>query len=159
MDRPLHLQVRYDQLVLASIGGLVGLTIVFASGVERGKRLARTERPIVAPVPQTAKAPATPEVLSTKRSEPVVSPAMPKAAAPSVPALKKGYAVQVVTYSQPQLATREVRRLKDQGEDAFVITNGARTMVYVGPFTSKGHAQKKVSLLKPRYGDCFVKSL
>jgi len=36
-------QLRYDQLVLTCMGLLIGLTIVFACGVERGKRLARLQ--------------------------------------------------------------------------------------------------------------------
>src|SRR3990167_5394875 len=74
----LVLQIRQDQLMVAGIAGLVGLTVVFALGVERGKQLVRSERvllarqqapkpQVVAPVPSSAKttkpsvaAPATP---------------------------------------------------------------------------------------------------
>ena len=42
------LHLRHDQLVLAGIGGLMGLTVVFACGVERGKQLTRGERTLMA---------------------------------------------------------------------------------------------------------------
>lgn len=38
------LQLRYDQLVLSGMAGIIGLTVVFAFGVERGKELVRSER-------------------------------------------------------------------------------------------------------------------
>ena len=44
----LVLQIRQDQAVVASIAGLVGLTVVFALGVERGKQLVRSERVLLA---------------------------------------------------------------------------------------------------------------
>jgi cell division septation protein DedD len=42
------LQLRYDQLILGAMGTIIGLTVVFASGVERGKQLARSERSMLA---------------------------------------------------------------------------------------------------------------
>jgi len=45
--------LRYEQLILVGIAGLIGLTVVFAFGVERGKHLARAQKTIVAPVVNT----------------------------------------------------------------------------------------------------------
>lgn len=39
--------LRHDQAILWTIGSLLGLTVIFAFGVERGKQLARTERSIL----------------------------------------------------------------------------------------------------------------
>lgn len=69
------------------------------------------------------------------------------------------YAVQLASYSQPQLAKRALAQLQAKGERAFLIMREGRTIVYVGPFPSKGHASEKVADLKVHYQDCFVRSL
>ena len=43
----LSLQFRYDHAVLFSMAGLIGMTVIFAGGVERGKQLARSERSVL----------------------------------------------------------------------------------------------------------------
>ena len=175
------LQVRHDQLVLSAMAGMIVLTVVFASGVERGKQLARVERPILArpqlpdrtverrePVTPTsqvaAAAPAAPTPAVTTPDKPVVLPvtAPVEKKAPAVKAKggKSRYAVQVVTFSQPRLAKREMDQLRAKGEPAFlVIRESGRTVVYVGPFPSKDNAVEKVSMLRTKYRDCFVKTL
>jgi hypothetical protein len=173
------LQVRHDQLVLLGIAGLIGVTVIFASGVERGKQLARSERaligreplaaaaksiktstPSVAGQPATVVAPATAPSSGAASSATPLTPLTPKPKAPSKPASGKSrYAVQVVTYSRPKLAKLELERLKAKGESAFLIIREGRTSVYIGPFSTKGNAQEQVARLKARYQDCFVKSL
>jgi len=180
------LQVRHDQLLLAAMAGVIGLTVIFASGVERGKQLARTERAIfarqqsapqaaspatierterpgpqaaaAAPAPMTAPAAiATPGAKATTANP---APAQKRWEPAKTPKGKSRYAVQVVTFSQPRLAKKEMDRLQATGERAFlIIRDGGRTVVYVGPFPSKGNAVEKVSVLKTRYRDCFVKTL
>src|SRR3989338_4337089 len=170
-------QLRHDQLVLAAMAGVIGLTIIFASGVELGKQLARTERAILARQQTSPQTPQAERQVSAAAPAPMPAPtAIPatalKAATPAGPlparekeqakakAGKSRYAVQVVTFSQPQLAKKEMDRLRSKGERAFlVIRDGGRTMVYVGPFPSKDHAVEKVSTLKTKYRDCFVKTL
>lgn len=156
------LHARYDQLVLTGIAGLIGVTVVFACGVERGKQLARTERALltheashVAPAvsPGKGREPASGPV-------PSLTPLTPKGTPPSKSGVAKSrYAVQVVTYSRPHLAKQELQKLKARGEPAFLMIRQGRTSVYVGPFPTNGNAQEKVASLKTRYQDCFVKSL
>ena len=153
----LSLHLRYDQCVLVGIAGLIGLTIVFACGVERGKQLARTERPLLAH--QEAVAPQAGKTTPARSATSVAAPTVPKAKEPVRRAAKSRYAVQVVTFSRPQLAKQELERLRAKGEPAFLIIREGRTSVYVGPFPSKGHAAEKLALLKSRYQDCFVKTL
>jgi cell division protein FtsN len=172
------LQARYDQLVLAGIVGLIGMTVVFACGVERGKQLARAERALLTREEPRAPAPAAvgtepsmasqavPAVSPVKGGEseggpvPSLKPLTPKAKPPSKPGVGKSrYAVQVVTYSRPHLAKQELQRLKANGEPAFLVMRDGRTRVYVGPFPTKGNAQEQVARLKARYQDCFVRSL
>ena len=174
------MQLRHDQLVLALMAGVIGLTVIFASGVERGKQLARAERAMlsrpqaVPQAPQTAPAAAVEQAEKPATQVSAAAPAVvtaPATSAGQVPAQKKTepaktpkgksrYAVQVVTFSRPLLAKKEMDRLRATGERAFlIIRDGGRTVVYVGPFPSKDYAVEKVSLLKMKYRDCFVKTL
>ena len=158
-----RLQLRYDQLVLTSVIGIIGLTVIFACGVERGKQLARYEgRASSALEPPAAipALPAAPVATITATQRVPASGVAPKIKAPSKPAIVRSrYAVQVVTFSRPLLAKQELERLQSRGERAFLVAREGRTAVYVGPFTSKNNASEKVSTLKTRYQDCFVKVL
>ena len=182
------LQLRYDQLVLTGIGGLLGIAVIFAFGVERGKQLARTERPLLARVesapaaeqgakpakqavsePETTVKPATKPASTTpsvapKKKEPArvaskSSSKKPGASKKPVASGKSRYAIQVVTFAKAQLAKQELDRLLAKGEPAFLVMREGRTRVYIGPFSSKGNASERLSQLKLRYQDCFVKTL
>ena len=169
----LRLQLRYDQLVVGGIASLIAVTIIFACGVERGKQLARAEHSTTAhqesvsaqpsitrgPSAISEPAPAAPASEAGGPRAPV-APLAPKVKPPSQPpAGRSRYAVQLATYSRPQLAKQELERLKARGEPAFLVMRGGWTSVYVGPFPSKQHAGKKLARLKAQYQDCFVKNL
>ena len=172
----LSLHLRHDQLVLAGIAGLIASTVVFACGVERGKQLVRAERAVLAKQqPETAPStssvkspgavlpgtrPAVSETTSQPRETREPGPLTPKGKQPGKPAVAKSrYAVQVVTFSQPHLAKAEIGRLKANGESAFFVMREGRISVYVGPFPSKTNAAQKVTMLRSRYRDCFVRTL
>ena len=156
----LVLQIRQDQLVVASIAGLVGLTIVFALGVERGKQLVRSERVLLAreqPLPMSASAAKTAKPPTPAPTAPV-KPSAPSRLAGSTSQASR-YAIQVVSYRQPQLAKRELDRLQATGERAFLVTRKGFTVLCVGPFPSKDNAKEKLVQLTPRYQGCFLKTL
>jgi cell division protein FtsN len=191
----LLIHARHDQLVLTGIAGLVAVAVIFASGVERGKQLARSERSLLvrqqpsaaendsrqatdtkpaetekrpaatkserSPAPAPAKLPgkASVRVASEQPSAAVLVVAQPKKATAVKPAGSSRYAVQVATYKQPQLAKRELARLQAKGERAFLIMRNGSVVVYAGPFPSKDNAKEKVTALKTRYQDCFIKTL
>lgn len=185
--------LRYDQLVLSGMAALLGVTVVFAFGVERGKQLVRAERVVLArqqgvaapsasrsePAPQASQEPASISATAgqgaekaLKKSAPTPSPSKARKeptrivsveeASKAAPVQKVGrsrYAVQVVAFSRPHLAKREMDRLRAKGEPAFLVMREGRTAVYVGPFPSKGNASQKLSVLRPQYQDCFVRTL
>ena len=176
------LSLRYDQLVLVSMGALISVTIVFACGVERGKQLTRAERVLLAREQPAASRPQTTSTVeSSERSQdtPAASPTKAEPKSPAAPAqtpkaIKKPsrlagrskaqdgrsrYAIQVVAYTRPQLAKQELERLHARGKPAFLVMREGRTIVYVGPFPSKGHASETLSGLKTTYQDCFIKTL
>ncbi|MBI4003653.1 MAG: SPOR domain-containing protein [Candidatus Omnitrophica bacterium] len=169
----LVLQIRQDQLVVAGIASLVGFTMVFALGVERGKQLVRSERVLLAreqTLPVGAPPAANPEISAGQAAKPAAKTAKPATSAPTAPvklnvpkklAASQGsrYAIQVVSYRQPQLAKRELDRLQAKGERAFLVTRKGFTVLCVGPFPSKDNAKEKLMQLKDRYQGCFLKTL
>jgi cell division septation protein DedD len=187
---------------LAGIAGLIGLTVVFACGVERGKQLARYERVLLArepaapparpqtsgvgartpePEPSAAHqsspardATVTPQSDDAQKPAPAKKVKVPtKLAAGGAPAPKPApaaakppsragtsrYAIQVIAYSRMPQARQELERLRARGERAFLVMRNGRTIVFVGPFPSKGNAVEKLTSLRTRYQDCFVKTL
>lgn len=176
------INLRYDQLILSGMAGLIGLTVVFASGVERGKQLVRSERVLLArqepqaPVAKSSTEQTKASTTSTEQPKAAPSPASAPAKAktpkrvveaPAAPVTRKAaktsgssrYAVQVSTFTRPHLAKQELDRLRARGEKAFLVIRDGRTMVYVGPFPSKTNASEKVANLRARYQDCFVRTL
>ncbi len=166
-------QLRYDQLALGGIASLIAVTVVFACGVERGKQLARAggampaHQPSVSAQPSITRGPSAisepvPAAPATEVGEPraPVPASAPNVKPPSTsPAGKSRYAVQLATYSRPQLAKQDLERLKARGEPVFLVMRDGRTSVYVGPFPSKQNASKKLAMLKAQYQGCFVKHL
>ena len=171
------LQLRHDQAMIAAIAGLIGLTVVFALGVERGKELVRGERAlwqraevgtpgaaspaaVVAPAKAAASV-ALPVKAAPEESQAKQSPAAaPRPVAPKeTVASRTRYAVQAATYSRMPIAQREMQRLHQTGERAFLVQREGRTVLYVGPFPSEILAREKLPQLRDRYGDCFIKSL
>ncbi|MBI2885356.1 MAG: SPOR domain-containing protein [Candidatus Omnitrophica bacterium] len=178
--------IRQDHLVLWGIITLIGLSVVFAAGVERGKRIVAAEQLLLGPV---SSAPArAAEPVTTSRAEsrsknteaasavpasttPSTAPAAPRSiprkAAKSIvktpaktpAAAASRFAVQVVSYQQPSLAKRELTRLKQQGEPAFLLEGEKATALLIGPFTSKQKAKAKLTNLKTQYHGCFIRSL
>ncbi len=171
--------LRYDQAILLSIAALLGITVIFAFGVERGKQLVRSDALRVAR--QTQAAPVAVASSETKTAQPAAltepvkkSEAAPTKKAPqSAPAMApqtvkpktrvasgaSRYAIQVATYSRPQLAKVELQRLRSRGESAFIIIREGHTIVYAGPFPSRDNASEKLVSMKSLYQDCFIKTL
>jgi len=179
-----NFRIRYDHAVLITILGLIGCSIVFAMGVERGKHLARTEQRFLGAdlaryLPgqsvntrddgQGKTNASEPTDRHTEASKPKVTPdqkTVPRPAQGRKPPVKtvsktatSGFVVQVVSYDQPRLAVRELQRLKGRGEPAFLLMKRGKTVVMVGPFSTKAGATTNLARLRQRYQDCFVRTL
>ena len=167
------ISLRQDHLVLGLILSLITGSIVFSFGVERGKQLARLERPLLDRAPSagiessaTAEKPDAPAAPLTVPTQAVAPPVRRDTPSPArmVPArspvkAKSRFAVRVVTYSQPKLAQLELQRLQQRGEQAFIVKQTSSVALYVGPFPTKQNASAKLGSLRKRYQDCFIQSL
>ena len=156
--------LRHDHAVLLAMTALIIASVVFAFGVERGKRLARTEQ-------SASMAEALPAPEPVTNSQPVAAPMAPAVKpVPSKPAKlapkasklaskESNFAVQVVSYSQARFAQQELQQLQRQGEKAFLMQQQGRTTLLIGPFPTKAHAVDKLLTLRQRYQGCFIRAL
>ena len=99
-------------------------------------------------------------VASAQQSEKMTSvPKSPKSEAPTVgkPASRKGgFAIQLVTYESLKLAEQEAARLKQKGEDAFVISSGKYYLVCMNLSKDrKAVEQKLTQLTKQGYSKVY----
>ena len=69
------------------------------------------------------------------------------------------FAIQVVSYRQPELAQKELQRLQQRGEHAFMLLKQGTAALLVGPFSTKETASVKLTGLRSLYHDCFVRNL
>ena len=152
---PRSLALRHDHAVLLLMLGLIGGSIVFACGVERGKQLARAERMLLEP-PATRVADVKPAPSPVPKTAPAPN-TMP--GTPAKMPVRSRYAVRVVTFRQPNLAQLELQRLQQRGESAFLVKQPDRVALCVGPFPSREHAMEKLTTLRRQYRDCFIQSL
>ena len=172
------MQLRSDHAVLLLILGLVGISVVFAVGIERGKRLTKDERALTgasvafsresiraeskATLPQEAPASASTNSESQTAGSAPVSTPTPKEhrTAPKKLVEQRGkFAIQIVSYSQPSLAQQELTRLQQRGETAFLIRKDSRIVLLIGPFSTKHTASVKLADIRQRYRDCFIRNL
>lgn len=170
-----YFTLRHDQIVLVGIGALIGLTVVFAFGVERGKQLSRFEGSGLSVATHqsagekvkesSASQTETQDLITISRvdaEEPARGPeAQTSSAAPreEQPQDLSGYAIQVVTYAKHEYAEKERKRLEEKGEVAFVRMYNDLAVLFVGPFETKDQAKSKLAVLRETYSDCFLKSL
>lgn len=171
--------VHADHLVLLVIAGLICTSVVFALGVERGKRLALSDtsssdlraavtgspasRPLEVKTKTAGSSPPATTVPPQTAPAPMKTPAPKKTLKTPVRVASEapgaGFAIQVVSYRNPALAQQELQRLRQRGEQAFLMRQTDRMLLCIGPFPSKARASEKLTSLRHRYQDCFVRSL
>jgi len=71
----------------------------------------------------------------------------------------KKYVIQVVTYRNKTLAQKEKKLLEKKGYPVILSQKGNYMVIFVGKFSTKEEAQKKLKYLKSRYKDCFIRRL
>jgi len=156
----------YDTFIVIVIAVLMVNLTLFVLGIERGKILARTTSGNEAPkadVRVSTNVPAEPEKNTHTGSEPVQK--LPEETVdteenpPAPETEKRGYIIQLVTYSSNRYAEQELERLKAAGIEGSVIQSGKYFVVYAGVYRSKSAAKEKLSNFKERYKDCFVRFL
>ncbi|OGX26300.1 MAG: hypothetical protein A3J51_04705 [Omnitrophica WOR_2 bacterium RIFCSPHIGHO2_02_FULL_45_21] len=158
------------QLIAFIFVGLVS----FSLGVEKGKK------PIARVIPQEINAPFVPlsEAISgaavsdkPQKPEPEVKEenasllaknqnhlkiSKPRQGATTA---KAQYTIQVASISRSENVKKELSRLENKGYHAFGLVKGKYTVICVGKFDLKDHAQNSLVKLKTKYPDCQLRKL
>lgn len=162
-DRTFVIAFTYEKLILAVLGLLVSLAVVFAFGFEYGKgrgavrRIAVVQPKLVQPQPVTVQQ--VPPRVETPRQVAKQPVALAKQAAPAktAPVKAKPYTIQVATFRSRDLAQQEVTLLKQKGFGAQAVNMNGFYEVWVGEFTDSKDASLILGKLRKLYKDCFLK--
>ena len=167
--RFLRLRVAYEDVVFTLLGLVLVVLAGFCLGIERGKHLGpqlqivsdagvATARESVA-IPEAVRA-EVPAPVQPRRPIPVIPAAVPMAPWPApdapVPA-GGGFAIQLATYTGPEMAQQEVRRLAKKGVGAQVLKQGKYLELRAVGYRSKQEAKSALAGLRKMYPDAFLK--
>ncbi len=158
--------VSCDTLIVIIIALLMVNLSSFAIGIEKGKALAKAENKVAVEKEKLKLLRA--EKPKAVKLEPKISkkPEETRQIKPSVAQTdpvkeesRRGYIIQLVTYSSNSSADKEAKKLRAQGYSSYVLKSGEYYVVYSGMYESKRLAKEKLPGLKKRYKDCFVRFL
>ncbi len=151
----LNISVSYEVLIIALIGAVLAVSVVFSLGVERGRGLSGKDIAIEEPVMPETVEPVSVQV--AEAPEPVV-PAVPVAVETPKPAAgSSSYTIQVASYKAKDMADKELSRLKSAGYSAEVIKKGSYYILCVGSFENKSSANKTLAEMKKKYKGCYTR--
>jgi len=145
-----YLHISPENAVLGAIIAVMCIILAFATGVERGKKLA----------PPAGAARRSEKVAPAKKSAPAKTPAVKKEPEAKVPAAKTPagiYAIQIISYKQKQPAEKKKRELTDKNIDAFIIRSGEWFQVCAGSYADIGDAKAALEGFAKDYKGCFIR--
>ena len=155
------LSVSFDTLLLGIVLSLMTALLLYAVGVEIGRRQKRmlpvVEKRELLPTVETKVPPAQPPQETPKpkqvQQKPNLKPIVQQ------PLLIGAYTIQVASYRQTGPAQKALEPLKKKGYGAFLLTDSgsAKIAVCVGNFAKAPEAQRQLKELKQMYPDCFVR--
>ncbi len=177
-----------ENLIIVSIILVLVMVFCFSLGVERGRRLMRTQPlpaaekiqasvvPVVIPpisaqpavkngrqIPTTFKATVTQvaELASIEQIKPVdLKTAASNKVLKEVETLVKDvYTIQVASFKQNSYAKREADVLKQKGFDIFVVPKGGHSIVCVGKFAERTDAKAYSNKIPKQYKDFVIRRL
>jgi cell division septation protein DedD len=167
-----RISLRLDHLLTLSIALMVATSLIYASGIEKGKRSGWTmnaaamqaKKPVVneAAVPVEIKGPesggaslsqtASGEVLSsTSISSSSYRKTETRISAKKTTAAPDGsFTIQLATYKAESIAQKRVEALSSQGLEGFLIPSGSYYQVCVNGFSKKVEATQSLTRLKSK---------
>jgi len=139
----LSLSLSYETLIIILIGAVLVASIIFSLGVERGRSLNSSDVELPAPIQPVVAAPAPAE------------PIIPIVAAAAV--TDKPYTIQLASYKTPDLAEKEISRIKAMGYSAYTLKKGDYFILCVGSFATKDAAKQTLTAMEKRYKGCLIR--
>jgi hypothetical protein len=158
-DNRVAITLTMERLVFIAIGFLMLIVVVYALGVESGKRItdkisSETRISLVKPTRVLAdtKAAARPAAPNIVPRLPAASPRGERREA------GKAYTIHAASFSRRDYALEAMNRLKVAGFDAFLTQSGNIYRLYAGSYQSSGGAEKDLSKMRRMYKDAYIKA-
>ena len=157
------INIPLDSLLLIGIINVFIIVFSFTLGIDHGKKLALARPKAGTYVPQKAPKSVTPAP-GTDTAMPRLAPGKDESDPANTAGENDGpeenrYIVQVASYLQQTMASKEKEHLASQGFPAGVKKSGKYLVVYVGEFASRKTAEEAKIRLRKRYNDCFIRRL
>ncbi len=160
----------YEKTILTIIGIVFISIISFSLGVEKGKRLSASKNnsffDIASSQLQQKSKPIEKQVSSETKGldqKEEDQRLVAKKAGITKESLslteKRGFTIQLASYTTKSLAQREAVGLEKKGFSTLILTKGRYMVLCVGNFPRKETAQSLLSELKKRYKDCYIRRL
>ncbi len=148
-----------DTLILLSIVFIILSVVFFSLGVENGKKIALHTNKSIATT-------TTNNIQNSKKSSPELSKQQSNLKQPEKKVDKKNtekindsYHIQIASFHKENAAQKEAANLKKTGYPVLIRKSGKYVVVYVGGFSNKGEATKRMECLKKKYKDCILRRL
>lgn len=175
-----RVNLRFDQVLLVVIVGLIFNLLIYSFGVETGKKRTQTlleaerlkNKQIILEMTQQVKyqpQPTVEEAAAAGLLPSEVNVIKDNATAPQVdvpkaetaPVLPQGkYTIQFATYTSKLKVERQITKLKERGLQGFIIPSGKYMQLCVNAFQDRSEAASKLSKLKSNGtvpSDAFVR--
>lgn len=150
----------YQKSIFQAIAFIFVGLVSFSLGVEKGRKPIVNEAASGAAVSDKPQKP-EPDVKEESGSLLAKNQNQPKVLKPQQAAItvKAQYTIQVASISRSENVKKELSRLENKGYHAFGLLKGKYTVICVGRFAAKDHAQDSLAKLKNKYPDCQVRKL
>lgn len=168
LGKKITLNLSYENLLLFAIVFIMLLVVFFSLGVEKGKRVAVTHVKVEAY--SRLHGLAEEERLADAEGK-VTAPVIDKSDVPKVAKTietaeekegdvsAKKYTVQVIAFKNAENAEKEMRRLKNEGYEAFIIPSKEWLQVCVGRYGNMEQSKADFEVLKKRYPSCYFRKI
>lgn len=148
-----------EHLILGLIALTMLVVVIFALGVEKGKRINLV--PGIVKAPSWERKAAHPDNAKLKLIYPSVRPAASTTQGKPSTAVSREigrYTIVAATFRSNDAATVAVSELRKKGLDAHIAKSGDYIQVRVGSYKAKEDASKDIYTVRKAYGDAYLRT-
>ena len=169
LGKKITLNLSYENLLLFIIVFIMLLVVFFSLGVEKGKR-ATVKHVKAEAYTRLHGLTEKEEVVEEEKSEVIASAIDKNEGSLAIETgemtekkesdvLVKMYTIQLIALKSEKNTEREMRHLKDEGYEVFIIPSKEWLQVCVGRYANKEESKADFEILKSRYPSCYFRKI
>ena len=143
-DNRISITLTLERVVFIVIGLIMAMIIIYAFGVEMGKRMSQ-------------RAVSSESRISLVKVPQIQVPAITVRPIAVKTVAVKPYTISAATFSHKEYAVQEMNRMRKAGFDSFLTQNANLFRLCVGAYANKDAAQNDLIKVRRMYKDAFVK--